>query len=101
MLEDEEWSKLSDREAANVCHVPKKLVRKIRDLTPDMRSERIEYYKRQRAKHQERNVLIMLEDEDWSKWSDREIASTCRVPEKIVGKIKGLTEVEKRVIRDQ
>ena len=33
MLECEEWSKLSDREAANVCHVPKKLVRKIRDLT--------------------------------------------------------------------
>ena len=47
MLEDEEWSKLSDREAANVCDVPKKFVRKIRDLTPDMRSERIEYYKRQ------------------------------------------------------
>ena len=107
MLEDEEWSKLSDREAANVCHVPKKLVRKIRDLTPDMRSERIEYYKRQRAKHQERNVLIMLEDEHWcklhshnrSEWSDREIASTFNVSEKLVGEIKGLTEVEKRVIR--
>ena len=104
ILEYEEWmgkpvSKLSDREVASVCGVPKKLVRKIRDLTPDMRKERIEYHERQGAKHQERNVLIMLEDEHWCKRSDREIASTFNVSEKLVGEIKGLTEVEKRVIR--
>ena len=44
-------------------------------------------------------VLQMLEYEEWSKLSDREVASVCGVPKKLVGKIKGLTEVEKRVIR--
>ena len=51
--------------------------------------------------NRECKVLEMLEDEEWSKWSDREIASTCNVSEKLVEEIKGLTEVEKRVIRGQ
>jgi len=42
-------------------------------------------------KHQK--VMMMLEDEEWSKWSGREIARRCRVDNKFVEKLrKNLTE---------
>ncbi len=35
-----------------------------------------------------RAVLTMLEDEEWSKWSNREIARRCRVSDVFVGKLR-------------
>ena len=38
-------------------------------------------------------VLMLLEDEEWSKWSDREIARQCKVGHPLVGELRNLTGI--------
>lgn len=38
-----------------------------------------------------RAVLTLLNDAEWSKWSDREIGRACRVHHETVGKLRGVT----------
>jgi len=38
-------------------------------------------------------VLMLLEDEEWGKWSDREIARQCKVGHPLVGELRNLTGI--------
>ena len=52
-----------------------------------------EHGKRRTNEDKHQKVMMMLEDEEWSKWSGREIARRCRVDNKFVEKLrKNLTE---------
>ena len=52
-----------------------------------------EHGKRRTNEDKRQKVMMMLEDEEWSKWSDREIARKCKVGHPLVGELRNLTGI--------
>ena len=52
-----------------------------------------EHGKRRTNEDKRQKVMMMLEDEEWSKWSDREIARQCKVGHPLVGELRNLTGI--------
>ena len=52
-----------------------------------------EHGKRRTNEDKRQKVMMMLEDEEWSKWSDREIARKCKVGHPLVSELRNLTGI--------
>ena len=52
-----------------------------------------EHGKRRANEDKRQKVLMLLEDEEWKNWSDREIARQCKVGHPLVGELRNLTGI--------
>ena len=52
-----------------------------------------EHGKRRTNEDKRQKVLMLLEDEEWKNWSDREIARQCKVGHPLVGELRNLTGI--------